>query len=298
MAEEIKKRPAQHQAEQPGSKKQMHPRPQAIREDYHGANNLRDKIAIITGGDSGIGRNPLKLRPVMCFWRVKMRHTLQDKYYIPMGALLRMAEKTSESLINFLKRRNHMLNILTQKLKKYGLVAFYSMITCLLVNTTSYATQIKEVKPVITDTNITSTVKSELNKDPILKKYNLDVETKNHIVQLKGQVDTEKQAEKSVAIASSIEGVRDVNTRDLKIKDSKTPIADSYITSKIYGKLIRDKIFSDYNVALTRISIETKNGVVYLSGTVDSDSLNKRIVELAKETDGVKKVVDDLHISR
>ncbi len=187
--------------------------------------------------------------------------------------------------------------MLKQKLKKHLLVVF-CIISMLLFTSNTYATQIQEVKPIITDTNITSTVQAEINKDPILKNYNLGVETKNHIVKLAGQVDTEKQAEKSVAIASSIEGVRDVNTSDLKIKDSKTPIVDSYITSKIYGKLIRDKIFSDYNVALTRISIETKNGVVYLNGTVDSDALNKRIIKLAKETNGVKKIVNDLHVSK
>lgn len=48
--------PSQHQEKQPGSEKQMHPRPESLRPTYKGSEKLKDKVAIITGGDSGIGR--------------------------------------------------------------------------------------------------------------------------------------------------------------------------------------------------------------------------------------------------
>jgi NAD(P)-dependent dehydrogenase (short-subunit alcohol dehydrogenase family) len=40
----------------PGKESQMRPRPRAEDEKYRGSGKLQDKIAIITGGDSGIGR--------------------------------------------------------------------------------------------------------------------------------------------------------------------------------------------------------------------------------------------------
>ena len=49
-------RPAQHQARQPGREHEMQPRPIYIREDYRGSGRLENRIALITGGDSGIGR--------------------------------------------------------------------------------------------------------------------------------------------------------------------------------------------------------------------------------------------------
>ena len=49
-------RPPQQQPRQPGRESRMHPRPIFIREDYRGSGKLAGKTALITGGDSGIGR--------------------------------------------------------------------------------------------------------------------------------------------------------------------------------------------------------------------------------------------------
>eukprot|EP00877_Chromochloris_zofingiensis_P012630 jgi/Chrzof1/7620/Cz02g30150.t1 len=46
----------QSQDTQPGQEHEMTPRPIYIRDTYRGSNKLLDKVAIITGGDSGIGR--------------------------------------------------------------------------------------------------------------------------------------------------------------------------------------------------------------------------------------------------
>ena len=49
-------RPAQTQSQQPGQEDQMWPEPVSIRDGYRGSEKLAGKVALISGGDSGIGR--------------------------------------------------------------------------------------------------------------------------------------------------------------------------------------------------------------------------------------------------
>ena len=56
MRKEKKRQPAQHQRQRPGREHKMKPRPRAEDKSQPGSGKLRGKVAIITGGDSGIGR--------------------------------------------------------------------------------------------------------------------------------------------------------------------------------------------------------------------------------------------------
>jgi len=56
MPKEKKLQPPQHQRRRPGREHKMAPRPRAEDKTHRGSGKLQNKVAIITGGDSGIGR--------------------------------------------------------------------------------------------------------------------------------------------------------------------------------------------------------------------------------------------------
>lgn len=49
--------PAQVQPHQPGDQEKMHPEPEIIKASHKGSEKLKGKVAVISGGDSGIGRS-------------------------------------------------------------------------------------------------------------------------------------------------------------------------------------------------------------------------------------------------
>jgi NAD(P)-dependent dehydrogenase (short-subunit alcohol dehydrogenase family) len=55
-AETQQQQPAQHQDQRPGRESEMQPLPRSEGQAYKGSQKLLNKVALITGGDSGIGR--------------------------------------------------------------------------------------------------------------------------------------------------------------------------------------------------------------------------------------------------
>jgi len=69
-------------------------------------------------------------------------------------------------------------------------------------------------------------------------------------------------------------------------------ITDSWITMKIHAQFVPEKALDDSD-----IKVETKDGMVTLSGTVASAGGRTRAVAIAKATDGVKGVTDNLTVA-
>jgi osmotically-inducible protein OsmY len=66
---------------------------------------------------------------------------------------------------------------------------------------------------------------------------------------------------------------------------------DSVITSSVKTQLASDKL-----VTLTRVEVETNNGVVHLTGQVQTAEQKSHIGSLTSQVKGVKQVVNNLQV--
>jgi osmotically-inducible protein OsmY len=73
----------------------------------------------------------------------------------------------------------------------------------------------------------------------------------------------------------------------------ESAVAEGTLTTKIKAKMALDDL-----VKARTISVETTGSVVTLTGRVSSAAERERAVRLARETDGVTRVVDKLEIVR
>ncbi|CAD7377219.1 MULTISPECIES: BON domain-containing protein [Xanthomonas] len=69
------------------------------------------------------------------------------------------------------------------------------------------------------------------------------------------------------------------------INESKKPVTDTWITTKVKADLLATD-----NVSGTDVKVETKNGIVTLTGTVATKAEHDKAVAVAKGIEGVKSV--------
>ncbi len=146
--------------------------------------------------------------------------------------------------------------------------------------------------PTLSDNEITNKVKMKISEDPMLRhsQMNVNINTDHQVVSFSGVVSSESEASTLVELAQSTVDVKDVNTTDLKVKDSKQPLSDTFLTAKVKGKFLKEKLFGDKEVSAWTIKVETNNGVVYLTGTADNKEQVENAVKLAKAVSDVKQV--------
>jgi hyperosmotically inducible periplasmic protein len=68
-------------------------------------------------------------------------------------------------------------------------------------------------------------------------------------------------------------------------------VDDSLVTTKVKSKLIGDMMLKGFT-----IKVDTDQGVVKLGGAVDTATQKQRAEEVARGTDGVKAVVNDIAV--
>jgi hyperosmotically inducible protein len=183
----------------------------------------------------------------------------------------------------------------------------------------------------VSDAEITTSVKSKLAANKTVSASNVDVDTSDGVVTLTGTVHSAAARTAAARLARQAKGVKRVENKltvetagtsgksdkgvdvkvkdDLKqqddakakvvIKDDTTPkvkaagraTADATITAAVKTKLATVK-----GVIANDINVDTNDGVVTLKGSVPEASQKARAEEVARNTTGVKRVVNELTV--
>ena len=143
----------------------------------------------------------------------------------------------------------------------------------------------------IDDSTITTKVKAAVFNEPSLKSSEINVETFKGVVQLSGFVNSDADIKKAVVVARSVKGVTSVKN-DMRLKSGTGEyVDDTVITTKV-----KAAIFNEPSLKSSEINVETSNGVVQLSGFVNSEADIKKAVDVARWVKGVTSVKNDMRV--
>lgn len=143
------------------------------------------------------------------------------------------------------------------------------------------------------DSSITAKVKAALVDHDSIKSTDISVKTDNKVVTLSSFVESQTRAEEAVKVAKGVEGVSSVSDK-LHVRDSKESSVKGYAGDAATTSEIKAKLLADDIVPSRMVKVETTDGVVQLSGTVENQAQSDRAESIAKAIDGVKSVKNDL----
>ena len=151
------------------------------------------------------------------------------------------------------------------------------------------------------DATLTAMVKSKLLWNSNTEGLDINVDTQGGVVTLKGSARTAEAKELAGHLAQNTEGVKRVNNHlsvseadstaaqaQQAADEAKRAISDTWITSKVKSSYLYDRQLDGLD-----ISVETKAGMVELSGSVLSSAEKELAIETARNIRGVRGVNAD-----
>ncbi len=146
----------------------------------------------------------------------------------------------------------------------------------------------------VDDAALLTSVKSALVANPVTEAGEINVDVNRGTVKLSGFVDSQQEKSKAGDVARNVDGVKTVqNDIAVKTENSSTGevIDDSILTAKVKAALIESP-----ETKAHQINVETKLGVVQLSGFVDTAAAKAAATSVAKSVTGVKSVKNELSV--
>lgn len=141
----------------------------------------------------------------------------------------------------------------------------------------------------VSDTALTTKVKAALSGDRNVQARDIEVETREGVVQLSGFVDSEGARSAAVLRARSVDGVAEVRN-DLSIRTDDRPVREPVSDDGVIAARVRDSLGNVMLADESEVKVEVSEGVVQLSGFVESVEEKARAGDAASAVAGVRDV--------
>ena len=155
------------------------------------------------------------------------------------------------------------------------------------------ATREKGIGGTMSDSNLCTKVKMNLYNFNADLHAKISVSVQNQEVLLTGVVQDASWSQEAERLAKSVNDVKNVinNIETEGEEGLGSMTSDSWITTRVRSSLLFEKDLYSLNY-----TVETVNGVVYLTGVGQDETEINRVAEVARNVGGVKKVVNHVKI--
>jgi hyperosmotically inducible protein len=146
----------------------------------------------------------------------------------------------------------------------------------------------------VDDTTIQAEVKAKLLGDDFFGGSGINTEVRKGVVQLGGFVDDASKSADAAAVASKVDGVKLVDNQ-LHARQGKTTMGqkldDRGITTKVKSSIADADLGDGF-----KVNVDTYNGVVLLTGFVDTEAKKETAGTRASNVANVKSVINGIYV--
>ncbi|GAB5382538.1 MAG: BON domain-containing protein [Aliiglaciecola sp.] len=132
-----------------------------------------------------------------------------------------------------------------------------------------------------------------------LNSFDINTDVSDGTITLTGKVDSEVDKALAEELLASLDGVKGVENELTVVnndKKSDSEMMQSLTDTKV-ETVVKTRLLLESEVRGTAIEVEVDKGVVTLKGKVDSDAAKDLAIAIAKNTDDVDSVVDNLTVA-
>jgi hyperosmotically inducible protein len=169
-----------------------------------------------------------------------------------------------------------------------------------LIAVPAIAVDISKEKTLVNDSWLTAKTKIALAADSRVKGRQIEVETTEGRVMLRGKVDSDTAKRAAEGITAGLDGVKTVKN-DLEVVPPSAREAeeekDEAITARVKEHIAKDSsLMKDSRLKEADINVHTNAGVVSLTGEVPDITTSAQASWTTRQVPGVKSVKNDLTV--